>query len=64
MLRALERAGFQEDRRKGSHVTLLHPADGRRTTLSMHSQTLKLGTIHAILRQAELTVEELIELLH
>lgn len=63
MVRALGRIGFREDRKKGSHLTLLHATAGRRTTVSMHGGTLKVGTIHAILRQAGLTVEEFVELL-
>ena len=63
MVRALERAGFVPDRQKGSHLTLLHADSRRRTVVSMHSRTMKVGTIHAILRQAGLTVEAFIELL-
>jgi predicted RNA binding protein YcfA (HicA-like mRNA interferase family) len=63
MVRALERAGFVPDRQKGSHLTLLHADSRRRSVVSMHGRTMKVGTIHAILRQAGLTVEEFIELL-
>jgi predicted RNA binding protein YcfA (HicA-like mRNA interferase family) len=63
MLRALQRAGFREDRRRGSHLTLIQPSSGRHTTLSMHGGTLKTGITHGILNQAGLSVEEFIELL-
>lgn len=63
MVRALEKAGFREDRQRGSHLTLRHTAHGRRATVSMHRRTLDVGTIHSILKQAGLSVEDFIELL-
>ncbi len=63
LVHAFERAGFKVDRRRGSHVFLKHP-DGRVTTVSVHSgETIGPGLLRAILRDVELSVEELIGLL-
>ena len=63
LLRALERAGFSIDRTRGSHVFLKHP-DGRATAVPVHSrETVGPGLLRAILRDVELTVERLTDLL-
>jgi len=63
LVRALERAGFNVDRRRGSHVFLKHP-DGRVTTVPVHSgETIGPGLLRAILRDVELSIEELVGLL-
>jgi predicted RNA binding protein YcfA (HicA-like mRNA interferase family) len=63
LVRALERAGFNVDRRRGSHIFLKHP-DGRVTTVPVHSgETIGPGLLRAILRDVELSVEVLMGLL-
>ena len=63
LIRALERAGFTIDRTRGSHVFLKH-ADGRATAVPTHSrETLGPGLLRAILRDVEMTAEQLRELL-
>ena len=63
LVRALERAGFSVDRTRGSHVFLRH-ADGRTTTVPIHSgETIGPGLLSAILRDVELSVNELADLL-
>ena len=57
MTALLERLGFRAARQRGSHLRLEHP-DGRRTTVSLHARDLGLGVIRAILRDAEITVDE------
>ncbi|HAH01127.1 MAG TPA: hypothetical protein DCL75_20265, partial [Ktedonobacter sp.] len=48
----------------GSHVTLKHALKKGRITVPNHSGTiLKLKTLETILKQAELTTDELRELL-
>jgi predicted RNA binding protein YcfA (HicA-like mRNA interferase family) len=60
---ALRKAGFEAVRQKGSHVRLRHP-DGRVVTVPMHSgQDIGRGLLRKILRDADLTVEELLRLL-
>ncbi|MFA4845022.1 MAG: type II toxin-antitoxin system HicA family toxin [Patescibacteria group bacterium] len=43
-------------------MTLKH-SDGRRTTVAFHRGDMKRGTIRGILKEARISVEELIELL-
>lgn len=64
LVRALKRAGFVELRQKGGHVSLEKHAGDKffRTVVPMHS-TLAKGTLSDILKQAGLTVQELLELL-
>ena len=63
IIRALERAGFQAVRQRGSHVRLKHD-DGRVVTVPVHSgQDIGRGLLHKILRDAELTPEEFLKLL-
>jgi len=63
LVRALERAGFVVERIRGSHVFLRH-ADGRTTTVPVHSgETIGPGLLRAILRDVELSVGELTDLL-
>lgn len=63
IVRALEKRGFVIDRTRGSHVFLKHP-DGRATTVPVHSgETLGPGLLRAILRDVEMSVDELIDLL-
>ncbi len=63
LIRALERAGFEVVRVKGSHHRL-HRPDGRRTTVPVHAgETIGPGLLGKILKDAELTREELISLL-
>jgi predicted RNA binding protein YcfA (HicA-like mRNA interferase family) len=63
VVRALERAGFTVERRRGSHVFLKNP-DGRATAVPVHSgETIGPGLMRSILRDAELTVDEFEDLL-
>jgi predicted RNA binding protein YcfA (HicA-like mRNA interferase family) len=63
LIRALELAGFQVVRQRGSHVRLKHD-DGRAVTVPVHSgQDVGRGLLRKILRDAELTPEEFLKLL-
>lgn len=63
LIRALERAGFTIDRTRGSHVFLKH-FDGRATAVPVHSgETLGPGLLRAILRDVEMTAQDLTKLL-
>ena len=63
LVRALESAGFTVGRACGSHIFLKH-ADGRTTTVPIHSgETIGPGLLRAILRDVELSVDELARLL-
>ncbi len=62
IIRALERLGFFRVRQKGSHVTLIkQTVNGKRgCTVPLH-ETVAVGTLSSILRQADVNIEEFIE---
>jgi predicted RNA binding protein YcfA (HicA-like mRNA interferase family) len=63
VVRALERAGFEVLRIRGSHTFLKHP-DGRVTSVPVHSrETIGPGLMRSILRDVEMDVEAFSELL-
>jgi len=63
MIKALGKKGFEVVRIKGSHHRLEH-GDGRKTTVPSHGkETLGPGLINKILRDVDLTRDELKELL-
>lgn len=55
--RALERAGFALDRQKGSHAQ--YKKGILLVTVPMHNEELAPKTLRSILRQANMTLEEL-----
>jgi predicted RNA binding protein YcfA (HicA-like mRNA interferase family) len=62
--RALKRDGWEIVRQSGSHAILKHPKKPGRVTLPIHATVaMKMKTLATILEQAELTVDELQELL-
>jgi len=61
MERILLNLGFERVRQKGSHVFYRHP-DGRTTTLPHHSgRDLARPLLREILREIELTTEQLLD---
>jgi predicted RNA binding protein YcfA (HicA-like mRNA interferase family) len=61
---ALKRAGFVEDRQRGSHLVLIHPESKARTVVPVHpSRTIKEPVLRAIIRDANLSVDKFIALL-
>ena len=63
VLAALARAGFQQVRQEGSHIRLRHP-DGRTVTVPAHGpHDIGRGLLRKILRDAEITPDEFLELL-
>jgi len=63
LIRTLESAGFAIIRQKGSHVRMKHP-DGRVTTVPVHAgKTIGRGLLRKILRDTELTPDNLTNLL-
>jgi len=59
--RALTRGGFVRKSQKGSHVKMRH-ADGRTAIVPDHDEVAP-GTLRSILRQAGLSLDQLIALL-
>ena len=63
LIAALAKAGFGVLRVKGSHHFLRHD-DGRSTVVPAHSgETIGPGLLHKILRDCQITPEQLSELL-
>lgn len=63
-VRVLKRAGFVEDRQKGSHLIMVHPRTKARTVVPVHpGRAIKEPLLRAIVRDAKLSVGEFIELL-
>lgn len=60
VLKKLEKFGFRVSRQTGSHARLIHP-DGRATTVALHNRDLPKGTLRAILRQSEMSIEEFLK---
>ena len=64
IIRDLKRAGFVEDRQKGSHLILIHPETNARTVVPIHTgRTIKEPLLRAIVRDANLTPDEFLKLL-
>lgn len=62
LIKALRRLGFFIDHQKGSHI-FMHNIDKNITILIPNHKEIKIGTLHAILKKAELSVEQLKELI-
>ena len=64
LIRALKRDGWQRARQHGSHIILKHPVKTGRVVVPLHTnKILRLQTLESILEQAELTPDDLRELL-
>lgn len=63
-IRALSKAGFSVEGRRGSHVKLKKRVDGKVLVVIVPDhRELAIGTLRSILRQANLTREEFLTLL-
>ena len=64
LIRVLKKLGFFEHRQRGtSHLVLKHH-DGRRTVVAIHpGRDIPKGTLHSILRDINVTSEQLAALL-
>ena len=59
LISILQRRGFVRVHQSGSHAIFRHP-DGRRTTVAVHAdRDLGRGPLRQIIRDADLTVEDL-----
>lgn len=62
-IKALEKAGWRVHRQKGSHVSMYKEGVPHLIVIPLHAKDLPRGTLHGILEDAELTVEQFLELL-
>jgi len=64
VVKALKRAGFVEDRQKGSHLVFIHPETHARTVVPIHyGRTIKKPLLLGIIHDAGLSVDEFLEFL-
>lgn len=61
-VKALTKIGFVVFRQKGSHITMVRENPKFQVTIPNH-KTVAKGTLRAIIKQADLTVDEFINLL-
>ena len=59
VIKGLENLGFRRQRIRGSHLRLIHP-DGRGATVALHNQPVPKGTLKSILRQAQISTQQLL----
>jgi predicted RNA binding protein YcfA (HicA-like mRNA interferase family) len=62
LIKALQKIGFVVQRQRGSHIILRRDSPFARVTVPNH-KNLRVGTLRTILHEAQLTVEQLMELL-
>ncbi|MCL4390243.1 MAG: type II toxin-antitoxin system HicA family toxin [Patescibacteria group bacterium] len=60
--KVLLKKGFSPRPTKSSHVVFVHP-NGQRTVVPAHNRPVSTGTLRAILRQSDITVEDFLKLL-
>jgi len=65
VIKALKKAGFIEDRQKGSHLILINPIAGKRVVVPIHAgKTIKKPLLQSIIEDdAGLTIEDFLKLL-
>jgi predicted RNA binding protein YcfA (HicA-like mRNA interferase family) len=61
-VKAFQRVGWHVDRQRGSHVVLLKTGSIVSLSVPQHKE-LAPGTLRSLLRNAEMTVDELLQLL-
>ena len=61
LVKILKKLGFLEHRQKGSHLILINELKNLQVVVPIHNQALKKGTLAAIIRQAQLNVEDILK---
>ena len=59
LIKLLEQRGFVLDRSKGSHQIYFNKEKKLRVVVPMHNKDLPTGTLHAILKQADIDKNDL-----
>jgi predicted RNA binding protein YcfA (HicA-like mRNA interferase family) len=64
LVKALEKFGYVAVRQKGSHIRMRHSTDPNRQPLTVpRHKSVRKGLLRRILRDAQITVDQLIEAL-
>lgn len=58
LIRIVKQQGFAKDRQSGSHAIFVH-TDGRWTSIPIHRKTIGKGLLRKILRDIQITPDEL-----
>lgn len=63
VIKALKKAGFIEDRQKGSHLVLIHPETKKRIVVPVHpGKTISKPLLQSIIENdAGMTIEEFLK---
>ena len=59
LVKVLKKLGFVEYRQKGSHLIMVLEIKNKQVVIPMHNKPLKKGTLASILRQADVSVDEI-----
>lgn len=62
VVKILKKLGFEEKRQTGSHLIMFHPQRKRIIPVPIHAKDLKRGLLKGIIKQAESSEEEFLEL--
>ena len=63
VIRKLHRAGFEGPFGGGKHIVMRHPQTGKKVSIPVHGgRDIPMGTLRAILRIVEISLEEWQEL--
>ena len=64
LVRVLEKAGFVKQRQRGSHLRMWRESDKRLVIVPMHKgKDMPTGTLRGILRDADISTDEFVQLL-
>jgi predicted RNA binding protein YcfA (HicA-like mRNA interferase family) len=63
LIRVLERKGWEHDRSRGSHHIYVHVATRRSLSIPLAKRAMSIGTLARLLKDAEISREELRRLL-
>ena len=63
LIRVLERKGWEFDRSRGSHHVYVHPATRQTLTVPVARRVMSIGTLSRLLKDADISRDELRELL-
>lgn len=60
LIKKLKKLDFVKDHATGSHIIFYHSKTGRRATVPFHLGDMKKGTLHSLLTEAGISIDELI----
>ena len=63
LAKALEKAGFELKRVKGSHYYYYNSITEKIVVVPFHNKDIRKGTLHSILKDADISIEELLDLM-